>query len=263
METCDALLRIQLCGRLAIERGSTVVGEDAFPARQGRRLWAFLVLQRRQPMGRGDVAAAVWGDAMPDAWDVALSVLVSRLRRSLRTVTGPCPEPAIKGSEGRYQLALPPDSVIDLERAMAALHRAEGLLRQAAWAAVVAEAQVTIEIAARGFLSGEEGEWVVGQRRLLEEARVHALECTVAAELARGHVALAERQAEQLVALAPLREAGHRLLMQALAAGGNPGQAVLAYHRCRRLLGERVGVAPSVELEQLYRQLMRRPEPTP
>jgi DNA-binding SARP family transcriptional activator len=263
VEICGAPLRIQLCGRLAIERGPAVVGEDALPARQGRRLWAFLVLHRRQPAGRGDVAAAIWGEAMPDAWDDALSVLVSRLRRSLHPIVGHCPEPAIKGGEGRYQLALPPGSAVDLERAMAALHQAEGLMRQAAWGAVVAEAQVAIEIAARGFLNGEGGEWVEGQRRLLAEARVHALECTVVAELARGHAALAEREAEQLVALAPLREAGHRLLMQALAAGGNPGQAVLAYDRCRRLLREQVGVAPSVEMEQLYRQLTRRREPTP
>jgi len=65
-----------------------------------------------------------------------------------------------------------------------------------------------------------------------------------------------------LVALAPLREAGHRLLMQALVAGGNPGQAVLAYHRSRRLLGEQVGVPPSAEMEQLFQQLLRR-EATP
>ena len=67
-------------------------------------------------------------------------------------------------------------------------------MRQGAWGAVVAEAQVTTQIAARGFLNGEGGEWVEG-RRLLAEARVHALECTVAAELARGHAALAEREA--------------------------------------------------------------------
>jgi DNA-binding SARP family transcriptional activator len=213
-------------------------------------------------MGRDDVAAAVWGEAMPDAWDDALSVLVSRLRRSLRPITGPCQEPALKGGEGRYLLALPPGGIVDVEQAMAALHRAEGLMRQAAWDAVVAEAQVTTEIAARGFLNGEGGEWVEGQRRLLAEARVHALEGIVVAELARGHAALAEREAEQLVALAPLREAGHRLLMQALVAGGNPGQAVIAYHRCQRLLRERVGVAPSLEMERLYQQLMQGPERT-
>jgi SARP family transcriptional regulator, regulator of embCAB operon len=256
MEICQRPLRIQLCGRLAVERGPVVVREDDFPARQGRRLWAFLVLHRYQPAGRTDVAAAVWGDASPDAWDDALSVLVSRLRRSLRSVTERCRQPAIQGGEGRYQLSLPPGSIVDLERATAALHRAEVLIRQQEWGAALAESRVTTEIAARGFLNGEAGEWVDGQRRLLAEARVHAIECTVTAELARGNAALAEREAEGLVALAPLRESGHRLLMQALAAGGNRGQVAVAYNACRRLLREQVGVIPSPETEQLYRRLI-------
>lgn len=255
MERCDLPLRIQLCGRLAVERGSVVVREDAFPARQGRRLWAFLVLHRRQPASRDDAAAAVWDDAVPDAWDDALSVLVSRLRRTLRPVVGGCAEPAIRGGEGRYLLALPPGSDIDLEWATAALHRAEVLMRRQDWAAALAEARVATEIAARGFLSGEGGAWIEGQRRLLEEVRVHALECTVTAELARGNAALAEREAERLVALAPLRESGHRLLMQALVAGGNGGQAVAAYDRCRRLLREQAGIAPSQATEEVYRRL--------
>jgi DNA-binding SARP family transcriptional activator len=256
MGACDLPLRIQLCGRLAVERGAAVMGEAAFPARQGRRLWAFLVLHRHQPAGRGDVAAAVWGDAIPDAWDDALSALVSRLRRSLRPVTGDCPEPAIRGGEGRYLLALPPGSVVDLEQATGALHRAEVHLRQGALSAALAEARVATEVAARGFLNGEGGDWVEGQRQRLAEIRVHALECTVTAELARDNAALAEREAELLVALAPLRESGHRLLMQALVAGGNRAQAVVAYDRCRRLLADQVGIAPSPETERLYRQII-------
>lgn len=255
MEVCSRPLRVQLCGRLAVERGSAVVRESELPARQGRRLWAFLVLHRHQPAGRSDVAAAVWGDAIPDAWDDALSALVSRLRRSLRPVTGSCAEPAIHGGEGRYHLALPPGSAVDLERATAALHRAEVLMRRAEWGAALAEARVATEIAARGFLTGESGEWVEGQRRLLEETRVHALECTVTAELTRGNASLAEREAELLVALAPLRESGHRLLMRALVAGGNGGQAIVAFERCRMLLREQVGVAPSPETVRLYQQL--------
>ena len=256
MDTCGAPLRVQLCGRLAVGRGPVVVPEDAFPARQGRRLWAYLVLHRQQPVGRGDLAAAVWGDAAPDAWDDALAVLVSRLRRCLRPVAGPCPEPAIRGGEGRYRLVLPPGSAVDWERARAALHRAETLAGRRAWAEALAEARVATEVAARGFLPGEGGEWVEGQRRLLAETRVHALACTAAAELARGHAALAEREAEQLVALAPLREEGHRLLMRALAAGGNRGEAGLAYRRCRRWLRERAGADPSPETERLRADLL-------
>lgn len=256
MAGCAAVFSIQLCGRLAIERGSIIVDEDAFPARQGRRLWTYLVLNRRQPVGRNDLATAVWGDAVPDAWDEALSALVSRLRRTLRPVTMDCAEPAIRGGEGRYLLSLPPATTIDLERATSALHRAEVLMRQEAWAAALAESRVTTEIAARGLLNGEAGDWVEGQRRLLEEARVHALECTVTAELARGNTALAEREAERLVAIAPLRETGHRLLMQALIAGGNRGQALLTYRQCQRLLREQVGIGPSGEMQQLYEQII-------
>ncbi len=255
MDDRDAPLRIQLCGKLAVERGSVLLREEDFPTRQGRRLWSFLVLHRRQPAGRGDAAAAVWNDALPDSWDDALSVLVSRLRRTLRPIVGSCAEPAIRGGDGRYQLILPAGSEIDLEWATAALHRAEVLMRRQEWPAALAEARVATEVAARGFLSGEGGAWVEGQRRLLEEVRVHALECTVTAELARGNAAMAEREAERLVALAPLREAGHRLLMQALVAGGNRGQAVVAYERCRRLLREQVGIAPSPETDAVYRSI--------
>src|SRR5687768_1424222 len=55
-------LRIYVCGRLAVEAGSVVVREADFPARQGRRLWAYLVLNRRLPVGRADLAEAVWGE---------------------------------------------------------------------------------------------------------------------------------------------------------------------------------------------------------
>src|SRR6188472_2334801 len=39
----DLPLRIYVCGRLALSKGDIVITEKAFPARQGRRLWAYLV----------------------------------------------------------------------------------------------------------------------------------------------------------------------------------------------------------------------------
>src|SRR5215207_5943422 len=106
-------LRVYVCGRLAIEHGTLVRTEAAFPARQGRRLWAYLVLRRRWPVGRDDLAEAVWGDAIPDAWDTALSVLVSRLRTLLRPFAEQAPTVAIQGEVGRYVLTLPSEVVVD------------------------------------------------------------------------------------------------------------------------------------------------------
>lgn len=242
--------RIYVCGRLSIEGDGRFVLERAFPARQGRRLWAYLVLRRRGPVARGDVIAAVWGEDPPDAVDAARNALVSRLRAALR----PLPRIELHGEVGRYALALPQGTFIDTERARTALHEAEAALRTNDLGLALSEARVAMEIAARGFLDGEEGPWIEGQRRLLAETRLHALEVTVEAELARGNPGMAEREAELLLQLDPLRETGYRLMMRALAAGGNRAQAHAVMTRCARVLREQAGAAPSAETLALYQR---------
>ncbi len=135
------------------------------------------------------------------------------------------------------------------------MHRADVLMRAERWGAALAEARVATEIAARGFLPGEAGAWVEGQRQLLRSARLHALSYTVEAELHRGHTGLAEREAEQLLALDPLRETSHRLLMRALAAGGNVSGVRRALGECRRVLAAE-GMTPSPETEQFAARLL-------
>jgi DNA-binding SARP family transcriptional activator len=251
-------LRVYVCGRLAIERGAVVRGEATFPARQGRRLWAYLVLHRRWPVGRDDLAEAVWGDAVPETWDATLSVLVSRLRTLLRPFAEELPSVAIRGDVGRYHLTLPNDVIVDAERARTALHTAETSLRRGDCDLALSESRVAMEIAARGFLGGEEAPWIEGQQRALIDLRLHALECTVEAELLRGNPAIAEREAEQLIRLDPLRESGYRLLMRALAAGGNPAQAVRVMQECRQRLQQIGGFSPSDDTVRVFRDVMGR-----
>jgi DNA-binding SARP family transcriptional activator len=248
-------LRIYVCGRLAIEHGEAVLREEAFPARQGRRLWTYLVLHRRWPVGRDELAGAIWGDAIPDAWVVTLSALVSRLRAVLRPLATAAPGLAIRGEVGRYCLTLPPGAVVDHERARAALHAAEIALRGGDDGTALSESLVAMGIAARGFLGGEEAPWIEGERRALVDLLLHALECSVEAELRRGNPADAEREAERLLRLDPLRESGYRLLMRALAAGGNAAQAVRVMETCRRTLRVEGGLVPSAETELVFRQV--------
>lgn len=254
MDYVDTSLRIYICGRLTIAKGDVVVPESAFPARQGRRLWSYLVLNRSQPVGRGDLAQAIWADETPDAWDATLNALVSRLRRCLRPVAS-ADGPLIFGETSRYELRLPTESVVDFERARAALHRTDVLMREGHADAALAEARVATEIAARPFLPGEDGAWIEGQRRLLHSVRLHALEYTVQAELLRGHTDTAEREAEQLLALDPLHEGSHRLLMETLAARGNGSGVWRALLECRRVLASE-GLEPSPQTEALARRLM-------
>lgn len=253
-----APLRIYVCGRLAVETGDVVVREADFPARQGRRLWTYLVLNRRLPVGRAELADAVWGDDAPDAADAALNALVSRLRAALRPVAALHPALTVRGEVGRYVLALPADAFVDYERARLAIHQADAAFRQGDAGLTLAECRVAMEIAGRGLLPGEEAPWIEGTRRTLAEIRGRAHERTVEAELARGHAEVAEQEARDLIAREPLRESAYRLLMRALAARGNAAEVPATLARCRQTLTELAGLVPSSDTERLAQDLVGR-----
>ena len=258
MAPAPSPLRVYICGRPAIESGAIVVQEADLPGRQGRRLWTYLVLHRRGPVGRNDLAEAIWDDDIPDAWDTTLNALASRLRRALAPLTAIEPVLAIRGEPGRYALTLPEGTFVDWERAREAIHEADRLVYADDPGGALAEARVAMEIAARGFLPGEDAPWIEGQRQTLREIRLRACERTVAAELARGRSDIAETEARLLLALDPLREASYRWLMRALAASGNPAQAARVFAACQRVLRERAGMAPSAETERVFREIAGR-----
>ena len=60
-----------------------------------------------------------------------------------------------------------------------------------------------------------------------------------------GEHTLAVEMAREAVALEPFRESGYRILMRAHAASGNSAEALRVYERCRLLISEELGVAPS------------------
>lgn len=228
--------------------------EDGLPGRQGRRLWAYLVLERRRPMARDELAAAIWADGIPDAWDSGLNALVSRLRGVLRELAGPAV--VIRGEPGRYRLELPTDTFIDIERASRALLRASAALKAAEAAPAAREALIARAIAGRGFLAGETGLWVEAQRRVLADTLLRATEMAAEAEILRGDAGEGQRLARELVSLDPLREAGYRVLMRALAAGGNRAQAVRVMDECRRVLRAEAAMAPCAETERVFREVV-------
>ena len=57
------------------------------------------------------------------------------------------------------------------------------------------------------------------------------------------------RRRWRLLALEPWHEAGHRLLMRALAANGDRADAVLQFSRCKQVLRQELAAAPSPEGE--------------
>jgi DNA-binding SARP family transcriptional activator len=107
-------------------------------------------------------------------------------------------------------------------------------------------------------LPGDDAPWIDEQRRRLEEILVRSLGLVGRAcvEIGAGELDTAERAARNLIARAPYRESGHRLLMETLAARGNTAEALLIYDSLRRHLRDELGASPSPETQALHRRLL-------
>jgi SARP family transcriptional regulator, regulator of embCAB operon len=242
--------RIQLCGRYAVVIDGSRV-EDRLPGRRGRLLFAYLVLNRGRPLPREELLMAGWdADATAEAGN-ALSVLLSKLRHGLDA-------DRLRG-RAAIELLLPPATFVDVEAALEGAHRAESRIAEGRWAQAWGPAGIAYHVATRPFLTGLEAPWIDRWRRRLEEVRLRGLECFAAAGLGLGGPALAqaEERARTLTELAPYRESGHRILMEALAGRGNVAEALRAYERLRVLLREELGVAPSPAVQAVHRRLLQ------
>jgi DNA-binding SARP family transcriptional activator len=250
-------MRIYLTGRVGLEAGDRLIGGRDFPGRQGRLMFAYLTATRLRPATRDEIAEILWPGALPARWEVALSALVSKLRALMRG-SGLAREAAsIESHIGGYHLAVSPGAWVDVEAAARAIDEAEGALRAGHCRTAWGHANVAVAIARRTFLPGDEDPWIDSQRRRLHEILVRGLDCLSELSLQNGEVPLAVQHAAEAVTLEPFRETGYQRLMRAHAAAGNRAEAIRVYERCRALLAEELGAAPSPQTEAAYRGLLR------
>ena len=247
--------RIQLCGRLVLSLAGRRV-ENALPGAKGELLFAYLVLNRRRRIERDDLLVAVYGDDATPDHRPRLSVLLSKLRRAVgaECVTG----------RTQLELVLPADVFVDVEAALDGLHRAETHVANGEWADAWGPSGIAYHVASRPLLAGHDRPWLDEWRRRLDDVRVRGLECFAAARLGLGGPTLPQAAdcARQLIELAPVRETGHRILMEALERGGNVAEALRVYERLRTMLREELGIAPSPPVQLVYRRLLGEPTTT-
>jgi DNA-binding SARP family transcriptional activator len=230
--------RVQLCGRFVVRLAGTRV-DDALPGTKGQLLFAYLVLNRARRIGRDELLEAVWGVEAAVDHGPRLSVLLSKLRRVVGAdrLTG----------RAELELVLPPGAFVDVEAALEALHRAESHVAREEWAEAWGPSGVAYHVASRPLLQGHDRPWLEDWRRRLDDVRVRGLECFAAARLGLGGPTLpqAEDCARRLVELAPYRETGQRILLEALEQRGNVAEALRVYERLRVMLRDELGIAPA------------------
>src|SRR3981189_1261680 len=94
-------------------------------------------------------------------------------------------------------------------------------------------------------------EWLSGEQGRLREVAIAVLDRLAALSTGAEAVAIAKR----LLALDTLRETSHRALMHIHADRGQFDQAMRQYHACRDTLRRELGIEPSKQTTDLYREI--------
>jgi DNA-binding SARP family transcriptional activator len=241
--------RIQLCGPTIIEWDGERL-EGRLPGRQGRLLFAYLVLNRHRLATCGDLVEALWPSRHPTATETALNALISKLRKLFG--------PGVIDGRSSLRLLLAADARVDVEAATTAVHQAESQVPLGQWKRAWGPSLVALFVAEREFLPGADAPWIDEERRHLADIRLRALEAHAAAAFGTGGTELpgAIPAGRQLVRLVPLRESGYQLLMQALACQGNIAEALSVYATLRVVLRDELGVSPSPKTQAVYDELL-------
>jgi DNA-binding SARP family transcriptional activator len=248
-------LRVYLAGDVLIESGGHLMREADLPGPQGRHLLAFLAAEHGRAIGHEELAEELWDGSPPAAWPRSLKALASRIRGAINTA-GLDGAALLVGAPGVYRFRLPADGWLDIDAARTATHRAETLLAAGDPHGAARQAFVARLITARPLVPGRTGPWLEQRRCALADTRIRALECVVHARIASGAPEQAARDAQLVVDIAPLREPGWRLLMDAHAAAGDIGSALHAYARCRETLTHALGVGPSQTTRERHTALL-------
>jgi predicted ATPase/DNA-binding SARP family transcriptional activator len=237
-------LVIRLLGGLTIEQDEEIV--TGLVTRKAEVLLAYLAVERR-PHGRENLATLFWDDRSQEQALSNLRTLLTSLRRHL--------EPYLMID--RATVALNPARNVWVDSVAF-----EDLTNSQAEAMLVEQLEEAVALYRGEFLEGvfvreSQGleEWAALRRERLRQQAAGirqrlALQCLHRREYVRGI-----EHAQALIALDPLRESNHRLLMRLLGRSGQLNAALAHFSSCRQLLADELGVEPSTETLALYERI--------
>lgn len=243
-------LEFRLLGGFSVRRSGEEIPAPELGGRLGRTLIRFLLTRRGTVVPVDVLAESLWPDRQPADPAANVAVLVSRVRRSLGSPR------LIAAATGGYLLTGGDSCTVDAECFLAHAERGHAQLDSGRFDAALKEFRTALE-----WWGGEPlpedtfSDWSGGYREQLLRAHIQTLEGAANAALELGDTALAEALAARAVACEPLREAGHLLLMRALAFSGNRAAALAAFDTLESVLAEELSVQPSHEAAELRRRI--------
>ena len=214
-------------------------GDDVVPLPiSAQRLVAFLALRSR-PVHRLHVAGTLWIDTSEKHANACLRTALWRLRRFGASVV------VATSTHVAFSDSVAVDAHETATRATAILHGGD-----------CGENPVPALSQSGELLPDWYDDWVLIERERLRQLVLHALERLTAEATDAGRLSEATEAGLAAVALEPLRESAHRLVVEAHLADGNIGEALRQYRLFRRLLRDTLGLQPSPRMESLVADVL-------
>ena len=197
-----------------------------------------------QPISIDALAELLWGDAvMTEHWRGAVRGVLSKVR-AVFVRAGVDAEIRVT-ADGRVNVVLPDDCVIDVHAARAEIGAAERALesgRPDRTASLIAD---WVERLDHRVLPASDGEWVDSANREIEELARRALLLRARAALMLGRSAGVEPALRKWVTAHPLDEEMHHRLIEAFVAAGRRSDARAALDRLTVMLEVELGIGPT------------------
>lgn len=242
-------LELHLLGGFAAHAGRGVALD--IPAKKSRALLAYLGVSLGQPSARDKLASLIWGDISRD------EQARRSLRQALTTLRRSLPEGALLASRDAVRLC---DTSVAVD-----VERFERLAAQPDRQALEAAMELYRGELLEGFSPRADGfdEWLGRERQRLRELALSALQRLAELQERAAEFEPALASAMRLVAMDPLRELGHRLLMRLYAESGRTSEALRQFRALEELLKSELGAEPDPETVALVARIQARRERAP
>ena len=237
-------LRVLGAFELRIGSGPPLV----LPTRKAEALLAYLALPPGREHPRDQLTALLWPDAGDRRARHSLRQALFSLRKALPA--GSVAEELVVEAD---HVALNPREV-DVD-AITFEHR----VREGTLAALEPAIDLYRGDLLEGLAFREPAfeEWLVPERERLRELAQKALAKLAGLHERGGNIEASIEATQRLLALDPLREEAHRMLMRLYARDGRRGAALRQYQSCLSVLKRDLGAEPEAETRQLYHELLR------
>lgn len=242
-----------MLGRLSVSAGGTEVPPPRSHVLQG--LLGALLLAQGEPLRTERLTRLVWADRAEMTSRESVHVGISRLRKWLRQLGDG--GPSIDYEDG-YRLAVP-GADLDLHRFRALIERARAVEEPEPRAAVLVSA---LRLRRGPVLTGME--YLDRADVLLRSVEQRVREAVMDLATAAQRVDDPEPAIAAVRALAgdlPFDEPLHAALIDLLAAGGQPAEALNVYRRLGERLADELGVEPSSQVQDAYLRVLDRDRP--